>query len=205
MSEQQPQVSKMAGALVEHQRAFEVMPTEDRQWVIMNTVTAIGLFAEAVKNRSFSAVKKLLEFVKTVSLPAIGTFVVADKLRPGKTIDGIEVGWLGDNIKKYFLSKIEKNVVAAEELKVSKLLKGSRDPAIITEFGGEEKVEITFGQYWEFLKTADQNSWYVAYIRDVWGVLWAVDGGWDDGGWDFEADPLGSPDRWGAGVQFLSR
>ena len=96
-------------------------------------------------------------------------------------------------------------MVAAEELKVSKLLKGSRDPAIITEFGGEEKVEITFGQYWEFLKTADQNSWYVAYIRDVNGVLWAVCGRWHGGGWRFEAGPLDSPGGWGAGGRFLSR
>lgn len=150
-------------------------------------------------------VKKLLEFVKTISLPAIGTFVVADKLRVGETIDGIKVGWLGDNIKKHFLPKTEKNTVAAEELKLSKLLKGSRDPAIITEFGGEEKVEVSFGQYWEFLKTADQSLWYVAYIRDTDDVLWAVYGFWHDGGLYVEAYSLDNPHAWDADDRFLSR
>ncbi len=51
MSEQQKQISKLAGALTEHQRHFGEMPIEDRQWVIQNTKDAIILFAEAVKNR----------------------------------------------------------------------------------------------------------------------------------------------------------
>jgi|GEM_PF-1202822 len=49
MSERQN--SELAGALTRHQHHFGAMPTEDRQWAIQNTETAIGLFAEAVKNR----------------------------------------------------------------------------------------------------------------------------------------------------------
>ncbi len=55
MSEQQNQISVLAGALVTHQRRFSKMPTEDRQWAIQNTEEAIGLFAEAVKNRNGKA------------------------------------------------------------------------------------------------------------------------------------------------------
>lgn len=51
MSEQQKQISKLAGALTEFQHCFSVMSTEDRQWAIQNAEAAIGLFANAVKNR----------------------------------------------------------------------------------------------------------------------------------------------------------
>ena len=90
---------------------------------------------------------KLLEFVKTISLPAVGKFVATEKFRPGKTIDDIKVGWLGDNFKKHLLPKVENKEVVAEELAMNKLLKNSRDPAIITALGGEEKVEIGLGQF----------------------------------------------------------
>ena len=49
MSEQQS--SKLVSSLVEHQRYFSEMSTEDRQWAIQNTKDAIVLFVEAVKNR----------------------------------------------------------------------------------------------------------------------------------------------------------
>ncbi len=50
MSEQQ--VAKLAGAIVEHQRHFNSMSTDDRQWAIQNTVDAIKLFAESVGRRN---------------------------------------------------------------------------------------------------------------------------------------------------------
>lgn len=52
MSAQQKQVTKLAAALVEFSGEFGQMSIEDRQWAIKNTKTAIGLFADAVKNRS---------------------------------------------------------------------------------------------------------------------------------------------------------
>jgi len=203
MSEQQ--ISKLASALVEHQSTFGSMSTDNRQWVIQNTKEAIALFAEAVKNRAGTVVQKLLEFFATVHVAGVASFVAAEKFLPGKTVDGIKVGWLGDNFKERFLPKVEKNGVAAEELAVNKLLKNSRDPAIITELGGEEKVEISLGQFWEFLKTADQSLWYVAYIRDTGGVLWAVDAYWYDDGLYVEASSIDSPDDWCADDRFLSR
>ncbi|MFA6407952.1 MAG: hypothetical protein WCW36_00530 [Candidatus Paceibacterota bacterium] len=146
----------------------------------------------------------LLERVSTIVIPAIPQFVVADKLRIGETVDGIKICWLGNNIKEHFLSKVEVGV-ATEELVTNNLLQRSKDPAIITSLGGEEKVEVSCGQFWEYLKTADQNFWYVAYIRDTDGVLWAVGGRWGGGGWHFNANPLDDPSRWSDGLQFLSR
>ena len=61
MSEQQ--ISKLAGSLVEHQRYFSEMPTEDRQWTIQHTKDAIALFVEVVKNRE-----------RATALPASDTF-----------------------------------------------------------------------------------------------------------------------------------
>jgi len=148
---------------------------------------------------------KLLEFVKTISLPAVGKFVATEKFRPGKTIDDIKVGWLGDNFKKHLLPKVENKEVVAEELAMNKLLKNSRDPAIITALGGEEKVEIGLGQFWEFLKTANQDFWYVAYIRDTEGMLWAVGAYWGCDGLCVEAASLGGPLVWNTVSRFLSR
>jgi len=206
MSEQQNQISVLAGALTTHQRHFGKMSTEGRQWVIQNTEAAIGLFADAVKNRAGKVEEKLLERLSAIiAIPIVMQFVATEKFRPGKTIDGIKVAWLGDNFREHLLSKVESDEVAAEEFAMSKLLKNSRDPAIITALGGEEKVEISLGQFWEFLKTADQNFWYVAYIRDTDDVLWAADAGWYSDGLRVEARSLGSPRVWRAGARFLSR
>ncbi len=204
MSEQQKQISKLAGALTEHQDNFGAWSTENRQWVIQNTVAAISLFAEAVKNRAGVEVKKLLKFIRPVSLPAIPKFVASEKFREGETIDGIKVAWLGSNFKTHFLKKVEKPVPALE-MREHELAVPSRDPAIITELGGEEQVETTLGQFWEFLKTADQKFWYVRHIRDVNGVLWAVGGDWRDDGLGVGAYSLGRPDGWSTGGRFLSR
>jgi hypothetical protein len=155
---------------------------------------------------SETVAKKLLERLSgDINIPVVKQFVATEKFRPGKTIDGIKVGWLGDNFKEHFLPKVEKDEVAAEELAANKLLRNSRDPAIITALGGEEKVEISLGQFWEFLKTADQKFWYVAYIRDTEDVLWAVYARWYSDGLNVEAGSLDDPFGWRAGFRFLSR
>lgn len=206
MSEQQSgQIHVLASKLVEFQRHFAKMPTGDRQWAIQNTEVAISLFADAVKNRGGRTEEKLLERLSTTIVSAVLQFTAGEKFRPGETVDGIRVDWLSDNFKKHLLPKTESGEVAAEELVVNKLLKGSRDPAIITALGGEEKVEVSLGQFWEFLKTADRKLWYVAYVRDTDGVLWAVGADWDGDGLDVEAYSLDGPSEWNADGRFLSR
>lgn len=148
--------------------------------------------------------EKLLRFIRPVSLPAIPKFVAAEKFREGETVDGIKVTWLGDNFKTNFLKKVE-DPVPALEMREYKLVGAFRDPAIVTELGGEEQVETTLGQFWEFLKTADQTLVHVRHIRDVNSVLWAFDGYWRDGGLNAEALPLDCPDGWRVGGRFLSR
>ncbi|MEK7099723.1 MAG: hypothetical protein AAB883_01110 [Patescibacteria group bacterium] len=148
--------------------------------------------------------KKLLRFIRTISLPAIGEFVASEKFREGKTVDGIKIAWIGNNFKTNFLEKVEKPV-SALETREHELVAPARDPAIITELGGEDKVETTLGQFWEFLKTADQTLVYVRHIRDVNDVLWAVRGRWDSGGLNAGTDSLGDPLGWDVGRRFLSR
>lgn len=149
-------------------------------------------------------VKKLLRFVRTVSLPAVDKFIAAEKFREGETVAGIKVAWLGENFKTNFLTKVEKSVPALE-MREHGLVTPSRDPAIITEFGGEEQVESFLAHFWEFLKTADRNLRHVRHIRDVNGVLWAVRGFWLSDGLSVEASPLDGPSDWDAGRRFLSR
>ena len=146
----------------------------------------------------------LVEFVGPVSFPALPQFAVANKLRVGETVDGIKVGWIGNNIRANFLKKVEEPVAAHEGRQHKLLVSETFDSAVITELGGDRRVEITFGRYWDFLRTADQTLWYVAYIRDVNRVLWAVRAYWVSGELRVEAHPLGNDYGWDAGDQFVS-
>ena len=47
MKATEQQIPKLTGQLVEHQKAFASLSSEDAQWVIANTVAAIGLFVTA--------------------------------------------------------------------------------------------------------------------------------------------------------------
>lgn len=123
--------------------------------------------------------------IGTVDIPEIRQFVVADKFRQGETVDGIKVYLLGDVFKRRFLSKIE-NIISAETLIVDWAYEFLGDSEFIG-YCGREKIEITVGQLWEFLKTADRNFRHVAYIKDNNGVLTVVTAKHYDDGWEFNA------------------
>jgi len=216
MSEQQKQCSKLAGALTEHQNRFSAMSTKDRQWVIQNTVEAIAIFAEAVKNRATTAtaeVKKLLQFLFSFNVEATEEFIAKEKFVEGKTIDGVSIYWLGDNLKKNFLGKTERNVANAE-LKVHELLEAARDlskedePGIIPELGGNHEIMLAhFFQLLAYKQKKKDFTWIVAYICDENGNLWTVDASWYSGrgGWLVDAYSVERPYRWFTGPQFVSR
>ena len=165
---------------------------------------------------SEAVMKKLLERLSaTIASPSVKDFTakehfVVDTSKKAK----VKISYLGDNLKKHFLPKVEKSEVAAEELAVNKLLEYAYDPAIITALGGEAKVEISLGQFFAAFakqpngeKGALLTNGYanVGYVRDINGVLWAIRGRWDDDGWHFGALSLDNPSRWNDGLQFLSR
>src|SRR3989338_4608008 len=105
MSEQQ--ISKLVGALTEHQRHFGKMPTDDRQWVIQNTEAAIILFADVVKNRGRIEVKKLLERLSvTIALPVVKEFTVKDNFVVNVSNKAmVKISGLGDNLETHFLPR----------------------------------------------------------------------------------------------------
>ncbi len=80
MPEQLPQVSKLAGVLTEHQRYFEALSSENRQWAINNPKDAILLFAKAVEGRAMqkNSILRLLSAGTTITLaPCDGTQTLA--------------------------------------------------------------------------------------------------------------------------------
>lgn len=213
MSERQ--LAELTGNLVRHQHCFGAMSNEDRQWAINNPAAAIGLFADAMKNRGNGKAqepKKLLELVTTTSVAAIESFKAADHFKVDTKKAATRIYYLGDNFKKHFGRK-EEGASEATEIKVHKLLEGSLDAPIITELG--QTCEITLGQFFTLLSKQGKgesgplltNGWAnIAYIRDDEGKLWAVSAYWNAGyGWLVEAYSVEYPTRWGDGDRVLSR
>ena len=155
-------------------------------------------------------------------LEKVGTADVsgADKVVSTWQVDNhseskVRIAWLGGNFKQHFYGKVEENI-AESQLKVYRLRKSSRDPAIVAELGGEEIVETTLHHMWELLTRQGQgedgtlltNGYAnIFYVRDKSGILWAVYCRWDsvDRGWHVEADSVGDPFRWYGGYQVFSR
>ncbi|MBI4067919.1 hypothetical protein HY413_00740 [Candidatus Kaiserbacteria bacterium] len=203
----EPQIAKLAGALVEHQRYLAPLSSEDAQWAIQNTKEAIELFCDAVKNRVAKVVGKLLEPLG-VSFRMFGAkeFIAKKKFVVNTSEDAhVRISYLGDNFKKTMLSKTERDVNETE-LRLSKLKQASLDAPIITELG--DRAEISLVAFYETLahkQVARDYTWVIGYIRDVSGVLWAVGAYWYGDGWRVSAGSVWGPDRWYAGGGFVSR
>ena len=165
--------------------------------------------SEVIAKGLFERLATTIAIPTVASFTSSGFFIIDTSKKATVKISG-----LGDNFKKHFLPKVEKNEVAAEDLAINKLLEYAYDPAIITALGGEAKVEITLGQFFSaFAKQPNGEAGplltngyaNVGYIRDIEGVLWAVFGRWRVDGWYFGARPLDDPFRWNVDNQFLSR
>ena len=134
---------------------------------------------------------------------AVERFVAREKLVVD--INGeLPISYLGDNLKANFLDLVEEGVKPMT-LKQRKLLKASVDRPIISALGGEKKAEVAMAHAFEFLKTADRNRWYIFYVRDAKGTLWAVCARWDDDGWRVGASPVTYPVEWIDGYRVVSR
>jgi hypothetical protein len=158
----------------------------------------------------------LLEPITIVSVPGIEGFSAKEKFTIG-TQDGVVIGWLGDNFKKYFLSGVGKSEidVPKQELRIHKLRKGSVDGPIIKELSGEELVETNLATMWELMKKQGVgqagdllvNGYAnIFYIPDTEGNVWAVSCSWSAvRGWGVEADPIADPSDWRPGYRVFSR
>ena len=190
------QIPKLAGSLVAHQGGFSALSTEDSQWVISETKKAIALFCEAVKNRAKTAANKLLEFVESVTLPSVKTFVADDHFKDGEAVEGVII-YTGDNFKKVFGGKVEENVSGCD-IRVHKLTRPSRDLGIRYEVG-EDNEETCLAHLWHFLKLrGDKGGWFIFYIPDKECILWAVCALWHGSCWGVNADSVERRDGWDA-------
>ena len=205
------QINKLAGALVEFQDTFEDMSKDDRQWVIMNTKAAIGLFIVAVKKRA----SELLSFLGTSVSPATTEkFVAKEKfvVDTSKTAK-VKISYVGSNFQTWFYGKTEEPKLNTT-LSRYKFLKDSVDGPVIAELGGETVVETTLQDAWtkmvaqangetgELLTNGYAN---IFYVRDTTGTLRAVHVLWYGDGWLVGAGSLENPDAWHAGHRVFSR
>ncbi len=150
-----------------------------------------------------TAANKLLEFVESVTLPSVKKFGADDHFKDGEAIDGVTV-YTGKNFKKVFGGKVEEHV-AGSDIRVHKLTRASRDLGIRYELG-EESEETTLAHLRHFLKLrGDKGGWFIFYIRDAEGVLWAVSANWNGSYWDVGASSVEDRDEWDAGNCVCSR
>ena len=113
------------------------------------------------------------------------------------------IGWIGSNFKEHF-HKLTFEESNGEGLTTHRLGKSMRDCEIISELKPES---ISLGDVLAFLKKADHSEWYIFYVNDEQGVLWAVHANWnaDNDGWNVEAFSVTLPLEWYADFQVVSR
>ena len=150
----------------------------------------------------------ILEEGGLINLSAVDRFVVSEKFKVD--VNGeLPISYLGDNLWENFLDLVEENVPAMTVRK-RKLLKSSPDKRILAALGDNnldkiEKARTYLAHVFEFLKTADRNKWYVFYVADKNGNVWAVFAAWNVGGWDVGAFSVQDPIGWCGGDLVVSR
>lgn len=113
-----------------------------------------------------------------------------------------DISWVGSNFSEH-LYGIDFEKASAKGLMTRTLQRDMNDAAIAKEFG---PAPVLLGDVLAFLKTASHADWYIFYVNDAEGTLWAVLADWDSGGgWDVGARSVTRPGDWGAGFQVLSR
>ncbi len=155
-------------------------------------------------------VAKILQSVSAVSLPAVSNFVAKDFFKVGDS-QGVKIAYLGDNFKKHFLPKVEKNILACV-MKVYKLITAALDPEIMIELGQDRVTSLAHLS--ELMKLqgngqagilSTNGSWNVFYIPDIDGNIWAVRVCWGGDGWRVYACSIGYPRRWDADDRVFGR
>lgn len=150
---------------------------------------------------------ELLKRVATITAPAVQRFVAKDCLK------NCNVGWAGDNLKKFFLDKVEANVPEAK-LAVNQLERASLDAPILTELG--DKAEVSLAYLFDLLKKQSNGEDGVLltngyanifYVCGNDGNIWAVSARWssDSRYWGVVAYSVEGPDGWRGGCRVFSR
>lgn len=217
------QIPVVAARVTEFQEGFELLPTEDAQWVIMNGKDAVALFVDAVINRTKVAAQTTVQAIINILSTIVCTFTVAPttekfvakdkfKVDTGKKA-GVRTSFLGDNFKEWFLNKIE-GPFPGSTVNGRKLEKNSVDGPILAELGGSEVAETTLTELYAAMEAQPNgesgdllnNGWAnIFYIRDINGTLRAVDVYWLGDGWFVFAHSVEDPSEWNADRQVFSR
>jgi hypothetical protein len=144
----------------------------------------------------------LLQPVETAVVPATTTPVVIRELF--KKNSNVKLATIYDEFKRRFFDKTEKPATEATYRKY-KLLRISPDGPIISELGGEAKVEGTVTAALALLQRQSngeagflQTNGYanIFYARDKKGTLCAIRIGWTEDGWVIDAIPVQDPLAW---------
>ncbi len=156
-------------------------------------------------------VKKLLQLVTTVTVPAVERFVARDAFAKNNPA-GVKF-YLWSGFSSRFLGKVEENVPPAT-IATHTLLRSSLDAPIMAELGDRKVIKLAqfcalikaqaHGEAGPLLTNGYAN---IAYIEDVEGNLWAVYASWYSVNrkWFVFARSVTGPDGWDAGCQVLSQ
>lgn len=112
-----------------------------------------------------------------------------------------DISWVSSNFKEH-LYDIDFKKASAEGLETRTLSRFMNDTAILKEFGPSP---VLLGDVLAFLKTANHSDWYIFYVNDATGTLWAVYAYWRGSGWSVGAGPVSDPGEWGVGGVVVSR
>ncbi|OGC04397.1 hypothetical protein A2276_08635 [candidate division WOR-1 bacterium RIFOXYA12_FULL_43_27] len=160
----------------------------------------------------------LLDPVGTVIIPATTSRFIACEKFVCDTSRKAEarISYLGDFFTECFLGddgKVEEPI-GKQTLRYARLKKASVDDPIITEQGGEAKVETTLTEMFSLMEKQKDgeagvllNNGYanIFYIRDKNGVLRAALVLWFGDGWRVYASSVEYPLEWFAGYRVFSR
>lgn len=212
------QIPKLAGGLVEHQSAFDVLSGDDAQWVITNTKEAIALMCDAIRNRvvkpAAQAITNLIQAVGEMAFPGATNFVASEKfVKDISDTATVKISDLGSNFTTWFLGKVEATV-APSTIGYGKLLKFAKAVVILAFLGGETKAETSLAEIFHLISLQANgkvgalltNGWAnIFFVRDASGVLRVVDVYWSGGGWCVRASEASYAVGWRGGHRVFSR
>jgi hypothetical protein len=159
-----------------------------------------------------------LELVSTVQVSATtNKFVSKDNFVVNTTCNApVKISIVRSNFTNWFLlgeGKIE-DTISEQALHYHKLRKVSVDDSIITELGGETKVETSLTEIFSLMEKQKNgedgvllNNGYVNifYVRDISSILRGVCVGWRSDGWFVGARSVGHPYGWRHSYRVFSR
>lgn len=145
--------------------------------------------------------KKVLWLIGSVFVPAVERFAAAEAFGEGNST-GLKF-WVSKEFKENFFGKIELDIPVGKLNIHEFMINSLMDESIRKELGAEHE-ETKLAHFYELLK--GKSGWFLAYIKDVNGNLWAVDAIWKVGRreWDVYASSVTRSREWVAGRQVVS-